>query len=138
MELMTNIVKELPPIYDKILAAFPEVRNHPSVIFTYGDTIYNPGGHYINEELLLHEEAHIEQQAAMGKDAWWDKYLADPQFRTEQELEAYRAQFKATYKNHARPTWRRELSRLAKDLSSPIYGNILSYDEAKQLIKEVI
>lgn len=133
---MAKIVEELPPIYEKIAAVFPEVRNRRGVVFTYGDTLYNPSGYSIDDELMIHEDVHVAQQAKMGKDEWWDKYLADPQFRTDQELEAYRAQFAATRERYGRPVWRRELKRLARDLSSPIYGNILSPDEAAKLIKE--
>jgi hypothetical protein len=138
VRLMAKVVNEPPPIFEKIAEKFPVVRTNRAVIFTYGDTIYNPGGNYIDDELMLHEETHIRQQAMMngGKDAWWDKYLEDPQFRTDQELEAYQAQFNATRTRYGRPVWRRELKRLARDLSSPIYGNILSYDEAAKLIKE--
>lgn len=133
---VVEIVKGHPPIYDKIVAAFPAVTRNRGVVFTYGNTLYNPGGWPIDEPLMTHEETHSAQQGKMGKDAWWDKYLVDPAFRTEQELEAYQAQFKVAKQRFDRPVWRRELKRLAKDLSSGIYGNILSYEQAEATIRK--
>lgn len=130
-----SVVKDYPPNYEQICAAFPEVRNIKTVIFTYGNNIYNPGGWPIDEALMLHERVHVSQQLEMGVEEWWQEYLDNPQFRTNQEIEAYQVQFRHLKSYSARPVWRRELDRLARDLSSPIYGNILSFDEAKKVIK---
>jgi hypothetical protein len=131
---MAEIVHARPPIYDRIVAVFPAARqNH--VVFTYGDKIYNPSGGEIHETLMAHEETHVTQQTDMGKDIWWDRYLEDPTFRIVQELAAYQKQFQLVRELYQRPVWRKELNRLAKDLSSPIYGDLMSFEYAKQLIK---
>lgn len=57
-----NIVNELPPewIMDGCLSQFRvDVKN---TFWTYGDTIYNPGGHELPENIIAHEETHSEQQ----------------------------------------------------------------------------
>lgn len=128
-----KILNELPPIYHDVVKAFGPVPD--TVVFAYGDTIYNPGNHYLTLDVLAHEEVHERQQAGDPAD-WWVKFLADPEFRLDQELEAYRAQYKAIcghFKSHdIRFVC---LTIFAKSLSGPIYGNMLSHREAMTLIK---
>lgn len=127
-----------PPIYDKAKAAFQ--FKEPGTIFTYGDTIYNPGGVPLTPDLITHEEVHERQQKAIGAFGarrWWKRYLKDPQFRFEQELEAYRAQYKFVkgfIKD--RNTLAAYLNEIAGFLSGPMYGNIISRSDAAQRIKE--
>lgn len=130
-----NIVHDYPPNIEDIRKVF-DLRNRPTVIFTYGDTVYKPGGKgSIPEHLKIHERTHTRQQ---GDDpaAWWRKYLSDPAFRLDQELEAYRRQY-----NHIKNTnhnLREQTSFLigiAEDLASEIYGNIITKEEAIRLIK---
>ena len=33
-------------------------------LFTYGDTLYNPGGRYIPDHLMVHEQTHAHQQCS--------------------------------------------------------------------------
>jgi len=65
------------------------------IAFTYDGVLYNPDNGPVNFALMTHEERHARQQLGMGAEAWWDKYLSDPNFRIEQEIEAYRAQYQA-------------------------------------------
>ena len=67
-----------------------------AAIFTYGDTIHNPFNVALDAELIRHEETHMEQQEGHPDVAkvWWDRYIQDPQFRLDQEAEAYGAQYK--------------------------------------------
>lgn len=128
-----NIVKHNPPNILEIKAVFP-IDEH--TVFTYGDTLYNPGGWDISENLLVHEKVHQRQQ---GKDpeGWWEKYMVDEHFRLSQEIEAYRKQYQAFRKSLGQYSVleknRRQnefLERIAKDLSGPLYGNIISFEEA--------
>lgn len=130
-------LRQLPPNIDQIQRHFDI---NPRVIFTYGDTIYNPGGGKIDPSLMVHEEVHMLQQ---GDDpqGWWDKYVTDVQFRLDQEVEAYRTQYKFYLENYCMKNGKVRRSRLSKfirrvagDLSSSIYGGIVTYDQAVELI----
>ena len=78
-----KIIRDYPPNIEAIRAEF---ELNPRVVFTYGETIYNPGGGKITDDLMVHEETHAKQQ---GDDpgAWWDRYLVDVDFRLNQEVE---------------------------------------------------
>lgn len=125
--------KELPPNYKNI----KKVLNPPvNAIFTYGDTIYAPYIYFeLPIELFVHEETHMKQQNHEPK-LWWGKYLASPDFRLEQELEAYRNQYHYFLKHNDRNKAYFLLRRIAEDLASEMYGNIVSFDEAISLIKK--
>ncbi len=105
------------------------------IIFVYGDTIHTK--YKMTQDLYDHEATHVRQQEKIGKEKWWDMYLAVPIFRLEQELEAYRAQYKTIKKEvKNREKVFKNLHRIAKDLSGPMYGNLLTYQEAMKKIKE--
>lgn len=128
-----KILNELPPIYDAILAN----GMHPTstVVYTYGDTLYNPSGAEISEHLMCHEETHSHQQGS-NPDAWWGRYLIDPFFRLKEEAEAYANQYDficLTVKDRNRRYF--VLNDLASHLASPIYGDVISKDTARKLIK---
>ena len=105
-------------------------------VFTYGDTIYNPHNQPIDAGLEAHEIVHSIQQGD-DPEAWWVDYLRKPKFRFEQELKAYRVQYRLM-KNHIpdRNALARFLHAIASDLSGPMYGNMCSLSEAIKLIKE--
>lgn len=121
-----------PPNYETIIAAIPAVAQKKTIIFTYGDTIYNPGGGRIPPELEMHEATHWAQQQALGIDEWWGEYLRNVEFRFLMELEAYRAQYQAV---HGRDRRRELLNTISKDLSSAWYGNLCTKKEAKERIR---
>lgn len=127
-----NIRYEYPPNIEKIRAAF---TLHKGIVFTYGDTIYNPDGGDINEPLMRHEELHTKQQGD-DPEAWWDRYLIDAQWRATQELAAYRVQYKAVRKLYLDRNYRHKyLTKLASDLSGAMYGNCMSFSAAMKAIK---
>jgi len=131
-----KIEHKRPPNYLEIIKHFPTVANKQGVIFTYGDILYAPNVHSISHDLMKHEETHQRQQEKMGKDIWWDRYFNEPEFRLSQELEAYRNQYKYTQINYGRKLRREVLKNISKDLSSSIYGNLITKVKATQLIKE--
>ena len=109
-----------------------------NVVFTYGDTIYNPNNGFIDEFVLAHEEVHRLQQGDNPK-AWWDKYYVDPKFRLEQELQAYRVQYRVVKAMiPERNQVAQRLFKMAHDLSSEIYGRAVTLTEALKLIKNGI
>lgn len=131
-----EIKKELPPNIGDIIATF-KVKPE-KVVFCYSPYLYNPSGAYIPDNLLVHEEIHEKQQNGNPED-WWKKYLIDIQFRIDQELEAYREQYKFYCKQYKdRNTRARFLHILALDFSSEMYGSCISYQEAVQRIKNGI
>ncbi len=124
---------EFPPNIDKIRARF-DIEGKP-VVFTYGDTLYNPHKGNIERHLYVHEETHVKQQGD-NPEAWWDEYMTNDQFRLAQEVMAYRNQYnyiKDTLKN--REVVNKFLNKIASDLSSEIYGNICTKSEALRLIQ---
>lgn len=134
-----NVVKEYPPNYEEIAKVF-NVRSNKNVCFTHGDTLYNPSGNPISQDLMLHETVHAKQQTEFegGADAWWTEYLIDPVFRLKQELEAYSRQYKYVQTFSNRKTRRVFLQKIAKDLASPIYGSMVSKKFAEEIIEKEV
>lgn len=132
---MMNIVEAWPPNIDAIRAALDISAQQP--IFTYGDTIYNPYKCHIDPSLMAHEETHERQQAAIGVDAWWDRYLREPEFRADQEIAAYRRQFRVLRKHYRdRNALARWLHETAALLAGPMYGGCLPHTVALVRIKK--
>lgn len=132
-----KIVHGWPPNLGQILAVFPGLPR--GVIFTYGDEVYIPEGGFLTRELVAHEGVHVAQQARYegGPAAWWTMYLADTRFRLEQELEAHRAEYREFLKEDpppSRPRRRRLLKLVARRLAGPLYGNLVTLEQAKELI----
>lgn len=122
-----KILKEKPPIYDKCVEKFG-VDWEDGVIFTYGENIYCKND--LPENKIVHESVHIKQQGD-NPDEWWERYFNDTEFRLVQEVEAYRAETQwANYKIRDRNNRMRLIMQNAKDLSSPMYGSIISFQEA--------
>jgi hypothetical protein len=94
------VIVDKPPNFDIIVRAFPDATK-PGVLFAYGEDIYNPSGQEIPPALLAHEQVHAQRQLAVaheprkGVTAWWDLYIADTEFRYQEELFAHAAEFKA-------------------------------------------
>jgi hypothetical protein len=135
-EIMQIIYGEYPPNYKEICEVF-DIKDHPGIVFTYGEKLYIPSGEKPDKHLMSHEETHERQHAEMGADAWWERYLVDPGFRFMQELEAYRNQYRsmATLNLEQRVGY---LNHIASDLAGPMYGNILTFEEAKAEITKGI
>lgn len=135
-----KVVEDYPPNYKKVTKHFPAVRYNKSVVFTYGDTLYNPGVGSISEDLMVHEQVHEKQQDGLwiigGAKRWWGRYLRDPVFRLSQEAEAYKKQYEFVKgKIKDRELLHSFLTKIASDLSSPIYGEIVSFELAMRIIK---
>ncbi len=131
---MEIILNQKPPFYDKIIAA--GMKPSETVVYTYGSKLYNPSNAFIREDIKQHEMIHEEQQGD-EPDAWWDAYLADPEFRVAQELEAYAKQFAyLCITTTDREAQHKILMELAYHLSGPIYGRAISHQEAYKKIKE--
>ena len=88
---------------------------------------------------MIHEQTHAFQQKSsrfFGPEDWWSMYLTDVKFRLAQELEAYRTQYKFIKDTYNRQNRKGLLKKISKDLSSELYGKIVSKEEATDLIAE--
>jgi len=115
------------PLLDKYKEKF-EIT--PRTIFAYDNEIYSD--YDLPYHLIVHEETHHKQQNACGLDNWVEKYLNDPEFRLWQEVEAYKKQLSVIKDREARFHIKLEC---IKNLSSDLYGNIVTKDEAKKLLE---
>lgn len=130
-----------PPNFEMISKAFPEVLKRRGVVYTYGGIVFNPDDGPIDECLGLHEACHSLQQEKLGKgakgpDKWWKKFITDPKFRKEQELEAFAVQYRRYCElNSDRNKRASYLMKLAGNFASPVYGSVVTQQEAVQLIR---
>lgn len=114
------------PLLEEFKKKFPIDNN---TIFALGDTIYSNNN--LPDHLIAHELKHLEQQAEYGIKEWFYDYLEDPKFRLEQEVAAYRIQLKTITSRDARCLQRQLCIR---DLSGPLYGNLLTREQIEKLI----
>ncbi len=128
---------EKPPIWDEAKKVFD--FREDTTVFSYGNILYNPGNVRISDDLMVHEETHARQQgySEAGAKEWWDKYLVDPKFLADQEIEAYAAQYKfICEKVKDRNNRARILSKMAYYLSGRMYGKPIIYQDALKRIRE--
>ena len=123
-----KIIYERPPNYQDIIAIFPTAKK-AGVLFTYGDVIYSPTKQLIPKSLIAHEEVHSARQLKWSSiELWWNSYLTNKAFRYEEELLAHQAEYQAIIGN--RKFRKYQYKQIAKRLSSPLYGSMVSYDKA--------
>jgi len=117
------------PLFDQYKAKFPGITEH--TIFAYSPDIYTD--FKLTPDLLIHENVHLVQQEEIGRDLWVEKFLNDPQFRLDMELEAYRKQLASIVDSS-----KRQKMKLicAENLSSDLYDNIISLSEAFDLLSK--
>jgi len=125
---MTTLKKQSEfPLLDIYKEVFPVTED---TIFAFDHVIYTNNS--IPEHLFIHETVHHEQQDRIGLTKWVQDYLHDDEFRLKMEVEAYRVQLLSIKDSNARAkVW----IESAKNLSSDLYGNIISYKEAIKLLK---
>lgn len=126
-----KIIRAFPPLYAEINRRF-NVRGKP-VIFTWGEAIYNPSNVKIGPELLAHEQVHCDRQG-IDVASWWERYMHDDEFRLAEELPAHRAEYAEACKHYQGKALGTALHRMAIRLSSPLYGSMIDYDEARRVI----
>lgn len=132
-----KIVHEFPPNISDIERFFGSiVRTDPYIIFTYGSILYNPHKITVEDHMLVHEQVHEIQQKEIGVIEWWNKYLSDVQFRLNQELEAYSVQYKYFRSKYKTKISDLLLDNISKNLSSSMYGNMLSFHKARTMIRK--
>jgi len=105
---------------------FPAADWEKGVIVTYSPLIYCK--YDLDHILIEHETTHIIQQGNHPL-RWWIKYITNKDFRFDQEVEAHRNEYRAVKKRHGE-----FLNLIAERLSGPLYNNMVSKEEAKDLI----
>lgn len=131
-----ELVIGLPPIFDWAKKHFPNI-DEKTTIFSYGNKIYAP--QELPDHLWAHELVHCKRQgySESGAKKWWDKYVADLDFRYNEEVLAYREQYKF-FKERCKD--RNKVFNfgrlLANELSSPLYGNLADFKTAHNHITD--
>lgn len=132
---MKQIV-DYPPNYQEIRKHFTAPKN---TYYTYGNTIYNPDGNEIPEDILFHESIHSKQQQHFGvPELWWARYIIDKDFRQNQEVEAYKKQLDFIKKHTNSKIAKEALEEMARNLSSNLYNLGISYQQAYTLIRKSV
>jgi len=120
-----------PPNWLDIIKRFPAIEQMVDrVIFTYYPEVYVPSGAKLPSDIQLHEGIHLRQQHEYGVASWWKRYLADDDFRLEQELEAYAAQLHM-WRPAGNSQFQKAKDRMVNDLISPAYDLKITYSEAE-------
>jgi hypothetical protein len=107
-----KVVKNFPPNFEEIRSLIPITDQ---TIYCYGDTIYNPSGQQIPEDVYWHEVAHSVNQT--NPSEWWVKYLSDPIFRFNEELDAYTFQYRMIKELYSNKGVKELLNEFATNLS---------------------
>jgi hypothetical protein len=133
-----EVVRDYPPLMDEIVRAFPMAANR-GVIFCWGDRILAPTSTLVTAPLLAHEAVHSRQQNG-DPWAWWREYIADVDFRLQQEIPAHIAELKVLWVGLTEKKRRMVLGRTAGKLSSPLYkyGRLFGYHEAWALLAKAM
>lgn len=131
MNQAPQISTEKPPVWDRLVEAFPNLQ-WKDIAITYGGVIYSPNP--VEDNVLAHELVHVRQQAGKNADEWMERYIADPEFRYKQELLAYQVEYKFLTNNYQGRDFAenstKHLKRMAETLSGPLYNNIVTFGQA--------
>lgn len=132
-EVKFEIKHELPPakLYKKLQDKFG-ANFYQGTVFAYGDVIYSMRD--LSGDLLAHEIVHLDQQRRVGLKKWWKKYIKDPEFRLEQEVEAYQNQWRWAEEKSPRPYRKQLRKHIIKTLAGKLYGNLITEEEAEELV----
>lgn len=126
-----KLLNTQPPIYHKLHEQFG-VEWDKGIIIAYYPNVYC--AKQIPDAKLIHEQLHLERQREMGVSLWWELYLSSASFRLEEEILAYKQEVQFLKDNFSRNERRFLLDKIYTDLSSYIYGSLVTYDEAKRLL----
>lgn len=133
-----RVIKAYPPNFAALAKHFP-IKGKQGILYAFGDTLYNPSGVKVTPWIMAHEEVHgmRQQDEGMFLDRWWDEYISYPDFRLKEELLAHQAEMRMFQAhNSGFGVWVHYLNNIATRLSSPLYGSLLSFEEAKRRIAD--
>lgn len=129
-----NIIRGFPPNYELLASIFP-IRGR-ATLFAWGDSIYATNNAEIRPQKIAHEFVHSVRQKRIGIESWWDRYIAEKDFRFAEEVAAHIAEYLALCEGVGRGARRAGLTIIARQLASPIYGGLISCERAKRVILE--
>lgn len=126
---------EVPPFVEEAIIKVTGKGRHDNpadLVITVAPYIYTKKP--LSHDLLVHECQHFHQQGS-GLDEekmkeWWNKYASDEKFRYEQELDAYRVQYKFIADRYDRNTSFTFAKNLASVLTGGLYGKGFRYTQA--------
>ena len=129
---MVDIKKQhLFPYIEEYRQQFPITDG---TIFVFDKTIYT--NNEIPYDILHHELEHLRHQQEVTPKLWIDRYLKDKDFRLEAELRAYRLQLEKVKEQGDKEELFNITDECANNLSSKLYGGIISKRSALKLLKE--
>lgn len=139
-----KIIQADPPNIEEIDAAFKVRASGKKIFYCYGDTIYNPFNIAIPPAIMDHEKVHSFRQNGQPQE-WWHSYINDLKFRLNEEILAHRAEAQWWARqpdtNKSIPGFRSlvdfHMIQIAKRLSSPLYGSMISFSAAKKEVARV-
>ena len=127
--MKVKVLAQFPPNIKRIAKAFPLSGGE---IFAWDGIIYNPNRGHLSKALIAHEKVHFKQGHPVE---WWDCYIASPAFRLEMETEAHIEEYRVFCRGEPNTDKRKNyLTQIARRLSAPMYGDIISYTQAKKRI----
>lgn len=126
-----SVVQSNPPNILDIQLTLGEMPE--DTVYCYGTKLYNPSRGEIPPDVEAHEAIHSRQQVGKPRE-WWAKYLNDPEFRLQQELEAYVGQYLFVKGSLGAKMGKDCLYDLAQDLAAPAYGLGITIHQAQSLI----
>jgi len=130
-----NIVHDKPPNWDELVAAFPRAAELSRLYCAWGDRIYSIAGDTPPPEIMAHEYVHCARQKDDVR-GWWRRYIDDPVFRLKEEVQAHKAEFaRIALGVRDRNRRARLLSVTATRLAAPLYGGVISYQDALCLLR---
>ena len=69
-----------------------------------------------------------------GVEHWWLRYVESPEFRLAEKLPAHQAEFAWHRRHEGRHAQDRALAKIAGRLSGPLYGSVMSLEDARAMI----
>lgn len=132
-----EIKSNYPPNYAQMEAVFGDLKKH-NPVFAYAPYIYNPFDRKMTPDVIYHEKIHIDRQGTLP-EIWYNYYIADREFRLNEEVIAYAEQFEFAKKHGVKGKmldWLKE--KLALELSGGGYGYLCSYGEAESKIRNYL
>lgn len=136
MTLILSAKFEFPPNYDEIVKRFGPGLDSSKPIFAYCPYVYNPHRVQIGPELVAHETVHCQRQGG-SPGLWWQRYLADDNFRMAEEILAHVAEYEVLCQGRDRNARRQVMHYISNRLVAPMYGYTprVPPDRGRQLLK---
>ncbi len=131
---MKIIAKNPTILWPIIKWRFPDADPN-RIIIAFGDRVYTKG--WMPQWKIVHEQVHLDQQhhSRIVAILRFPLILFSARFRLNQEIAAYKAEWRWIFLNvHDRELRAKMRHEMCIDLSSELYGNMISYADAMDLI----